>query len=129
MLPSRVREGPRPTRPAPAAIRTQAKEDTGVAMHKVVIIGAGGVGNVVAHKCAQNSAVFGDILLASRTRSRCDAIAESVKELQGREIATAAVDADDVPQTVALLRDFKPDLLINVALPYQDLTLMDACLE
>src|SRR5690606_26746135 len=98
-------------------------------MHKVVIIGAGGVGNVVAHKCAQNSAVFGDILLASRTRSRCDAIAESVKELQGREIATAAVDADDVPQTVALLRDFKPDLLINVALPYQDLTLMDACLE
>lgn len=98
-------------------------------MHKVLIIGAGGVGGVVAHKCAKNPDVFGEILLASRTKSRCDAIAASVKELTGREIATAAVDADDVPQTVALIREFGPELVINVALPYQDLTIMDACLE
>lgn len=98
-------------------------------MNKVLIIGAGGVGGVVAHKCAQNSDVFGEVLLASRTKSRCDAIAKTVKEMQGRDIATARVDADDVPETVALIRDFEPDLLINVALPYQDLTLMDACLE
>ncbi len=98
-------------------------------MHKVLIIGAGGVGGVVAHKCAQNPAVFGEIMLASRTKSRCDAIAASVRELTGREIATAAVDADDVAQTVALLREYGPELVINVALPYQDLPLMDACLE
>ncbi len=98
-------------------------------MHKVLIIGAGGVGGVVTHKCAQNPNVFGEILLASRTKSRCDAIAASVKELTGREIATAAVDADDVPQTVALIREFGPELVINVALPYQDLPIMDACLE
>ncbi len=98
-------------------------------MHKVLIIGAGGVGGVVAHKCAQNPAVFGEILLASRTKSRCDAIAASVKELTGREIATAAVDADDVAQTVALIREFGPAMVINVALPYQDLPIMDACLE
>jgi len=98
-------------------------------MHKVLIIGAGGVGGVVAHKCAKNPDVFGEILLASRTKSRCDAIAASVKELTGRDIATAAVDADDVPQTVALIKEFGPELVINVALPYQDLTIMDACLE
>jgi saccharopine dehydrogenase (NAD+, L-lysine-forming) len=98
-------------------------------MHKVLIIGAGGVGGVVAHKCAKNPDVFGEIMLASRTKSRCDAIAASVKELTGRDIATAAVDADDVPQTVALIKEFGPELVINVALPYQDLTIMDACLE
>ncbi|MEM6291246.1 MAG: saccharopine dehydrogenase family protein [Myxococcota bacterium] len=98
-------------------------------MHKVLIIGAGGVGGVVAHKCAKNPDVFGEIMLASRTKSRCDAIAASVKELTGRDITTAAVDADDVPQTVALIREFGPELVINVALPYQDLTIMDACLE
>jgi len=98
-------------------------------MHRVLVIGAGGVGNVVVHKCAQNPEVFGEILLASRTRARCDAIAKTVKELQGRDIATTAVDADDVASTVALIRDYQPELLINVALPYQDLHLMDACLE
>ena len=98
-------------------------------MHKVLIIGAGGVGGVVAHKCAQNPEVFGEVLLASRTKAKCDKIAEEVKALQGRSIATAAVDADDVAQTVALIRDFGPKLVINVALPYQDLPLMDACLE
>lgn len=98
-------------------------------MNKVVIIGAGGVGNVVAHKCAQNPDVFGEIVLASRTKSKCDAIAQSVKELVGREIQTASVDADNVRETVELLRAVKPKMIINVALPYQDLTLMDACLE
>lgn len=98
-------------------------------MHKVLIIGAGGVGGVVAHKCAANSEVFGDIMLASRTLSKCDAIAASVKQLRGRDIATARLDADDVAETVGLIRDYAPNLVINVALPYQDLPIMDACLE
>ena len=97
-------------------------------MAKVIIIGAGGVGNVVAHKCAQAPGVFGDILLASRTESKCQAIARDVQEKQGRVIRTAAIDADDVAATTTLLRAEQPDLLINVALPYQDLHLMDACL-
>ncbi len=95
-------------------------------MSKVLIIGAGGVGSVVAHKCAQASHVFTDIMLASRTKSKCDAIAASIG---GNKIKTAAVDADNVPALVALMRDFQPFLVINVALPYQDLTIMDACLE
>lgn len=96
---------------------------------KVVIIGAGGVGNVVVQKCAQQSSVFKDILLASRTKSKCDAIAENVKEKTGVNIRTAQVDADNVPELAALLKEEKPFLVINVALPYQDLTIMDACLE
>lgn len=98
-------------------------------MPKVLIIGAGGVGGVVAHKCAQNPAVFEHIVLASRTKAKCDAIAEEVRQLQGRTIATARVDADDVAETVELIESVRPDLLINVALPYQDLPLMDACLH
>ncbi|MGC4067842.1 MAG: saccharopine dehydrogenase family protein [Polyangiaceae bacterium] len=97
-------------------------------MSKVLIVGAGGVGNVVAHKCAQVPEVFTEILLASRTVSRCEKIAADVKELQGRTIQTAAVNADDVEQMRALIRSFKPDLVLNVALPYQDLPIMDACL-
>ncbi len=97
-------------------------------MKKVLIIGAGGVGGVVAHKCAQLTNTFGEIYLASRTVSKCDAIAESVKERTGVSITTHQVDADDVPALVALIQALKPDLLINVALPYQDLTIMDACL-
>ncbi|NQS72509.1 MAG: saccharopine dehydrogenase family protein [Desulfobulbaceae bacterium] len=98
-------------------------------MSHVLIIGAGGVGSVVAHKCAQLPEVFTSITLASRTLSKCEAIAASVKERTGVEIATAALDADKVLETVALLERIKPDLLLNVALPYQDLPLMDACLE
>jgi len=98
-------------------------------MAKVLIIGAGGVGGVVAHKCAQARDVFDEVTLASRTLSRCEKIRDQIKELQGRDIAIAKVDADDVKQTVALLRETRPDLVINVALPYQDLTIMDACLE
>lgn len=94
-------------------------------MGKVLIIGAGGVGTVVANKVAQNSVVFTDIMLASRTKSKCDAIAAS---LPGANIKTAQVDADNVNELVALFNDFKPELVINVALPYQDLTIMDACL-
>jgi saccharopine dehydrogenase (NAD+, L-lysine forming) len=97
-------------------------------MNKVLIIGAGGVGNVVAHKCAMLPEVFGEITLASRTVSKCEAIAASVKQRTGRSIATAAVDADDPTATAALIRATGARLLINVALPYQDLALMDACL-
>lgn len=98
-------------------------------MGKVIIIGAGGVGTVVVNKVAQNADVFTDILLASRTLSKCDAIAADVKKRTDVSIKTARVDADNVPELVAMLRDFKPELLINVALPYQDLNIMDACLE
>ncbi len=97
-------------------------------MGKVLIVGAGGVGKVVVHKCAQVPEVFSEIVLASRTLSRCEAIRKEVKELTGREIEIRALDADVVEQTIALLDEVKPDLLLNVALPYQDLTLMDACL-
>lgn len=98
-------------------------------MNKVLIIGAGGVGHVVAHKCAQMSDVFNEIHLASRTVSKCDAIAADVLKRSGKTIITHSLDADNVPETVALLRKIKPQLLLNVALPYQDLNLMDACLE
>ncbi|MDR1761436.1 MAG: saccharopine dehydrogenase NADP-binding domain-containing protein, partial [Bacteroidales bacterium] len=86
-------------------------------MAKVLIIGAGGVGRVVTHKCAQVPEVFSEILLASRTKSKCDAIAQSIKN---RTIQTAQVDAENVPELVALIKSFQPDLVINVALPYQD---------
>lgn len=95
-------------------------------MAKVLIVGAGGVGAVVAHKCAAVPEVFNEIVLASRTKSKCDKIAS---EIGGNRIITEQVDADNVAETVALIRKHKPDLLINVALPYQDLPLMDACLE
>lgn len=97
-------------------------------MNKVLIIGAGGVGSVVAHKCAMVPEVFGEITLASRTVSKCEAIAEEVEKRTGRTIATAKVDADNAEETAALIRKTGAKLLINVALPYQDLNLMDACL-
>jgi saccharopine dehydrogenase (NAD+, L-lysine-forming) len=92
---------------------------------KVLIIGAGGVGNVVTHKCAQVPAVFSEIVLASRTKAKCDAIAADVN----RPVQTEQVDADDVRPLVRLIEKHRPDVVINVALPYQDLTIMDACLE
>ncbi len=95
-------------------------------MGKVLIIGAGGVGTVVAHKMAELPEVFSEILLASRTKSKCDAIAGRIGS---KNLKTAQVDADNVPQLVDLIRSFQPDLVVNVALPYQDLTIMDACLE
>jgi saccharopine dehydrogenase (NAD+, L-lysine-forming) len=98
-------------------------------MGKVLIIGAGGVGAVVVHKVAQNPDVFTEIMLASRTKSKCDIIAADVKKRYGVDIKTAQVDADVVADLVKLFNDYKPELVINVALPYQDLTIMDACLE
>ncbi|MFT3739789.1 MAG: saccharopine dehydrogenase family protein [Breznakibacter sp.] len=95
-------------------------------MGKVLVIGAGGVGTVVVHKMAALPEVFTDIMLASRNKSKCDAIAEKIG---GGRVKTAQVDADNVPELVALINSFKPDLVVNVALPYQDLTIMDACLE
>lgn len=95
-------------------------------MGKVLIIGAGGVGTVVAHKMAELPEVFSEILLASRTKSKCDKIAARIG---CKHLKTAEVNADDVPQLVKLIRSFQPDLVVNVALPYQDLTIMDACLE
>ena len=97
-------------------------------MSKVVIIGAGGVGNVVAQKCAQLPDVFTEIVLASRTVTKCEVIAADVKATQNITIRTAALDADDVAATTEFLQAEQPELLINVALPYQDLALMDACL-
>ena len=94
-------------------------------MSKVMIIGAGGVGNVVAHKVAQLSSIFTEIVLASRTLAKCEAIASSIDY----PIKTIAVDADNVAELTALLKVEQPELVINVALPYQDLSIMDACLE
>jgi len=95
--------------------------------NKTLIIGAGGVGNVVVFKCAMNVEIFGEITLASRTLSKCDAIAENVKERTKVEINTCTVDADSVRELIELLEELKPNIVINVALPYQDLTIMDAC--
>lgn len=94
-------------------------------MGKVIIIGAGGVGQVVAHKCAQVSEVFSEIVLASRTVSKCDAIAKGIS----KPITTEQVDADNTAELIQLFKKHKPEMVINVALPYQDLTIMDACLE
>ncbi|MGL5541347.1 MAG: saccharopine dehydrogenase C-terminal domain-containing protein [Erysipelotrichaceae bacterium] len=101
-------------------------------MSKVIIIGAGGVAHVVAHKCAQNDTVFQEVMIASRTLSKCEAIVKSIKEKQAQcttRFTTAQVDADDVNALVALFLNYKPELVINVALPYQDLTIMEACLQ
>ncbi len=99
-------------------------------MSKVLIIGAGGVGRVTTIKCAQHPQVFSHIMLASRTKSKCDEIAADARKRTGHQkIETAAVDAENVPQLVELIRSFQPELVIHVALPYQDLTIMDACLE
>ncbi|HBP37197.1 MAG TPA: saccharopine dehydrogenase [Clostridiales bacterium] len=96
-------------------------------MSRVLIIGAGGVSSVVVHKCCQNPDVFTDILLASRTLAKCDAIKASLDGCRPR-ILTAQVNADQTGELIALIQKFQPELVINVALPYQDLTIMDACL-
>lgn len=98
-------------------------------MATVLIIGAGGVSRVVTKKCAMNSEVFSKIVLASRTKSKCDQIAAEIKESLHVNIETAAIDADDVDALVALIEQVKPALVLNIALPYQDLTIMDACVK
>ncbi|MDO5565602.1 MAG: saccharopine dehydrogenase NADP-binding domain-containing protein, partial [Planctomycetia bacterium] len=97
-------------------------------MNRLLIIGAGGVGRVVTSKCAQHPEIFQEITLASRTVAKCDAIAADVRT-RGGNVHTAQVDADQVPELVRLIEKVKPDLLVNVALPYQDLTIMEACLQ
>ena len=101
-------------------------------MARVLIIGAGGVGGVVAKKCALNDSVFTEIMIASRTKSKCDRIAAEIAQYfpnSKMKVTTARVDADSVPELVALIKEYQPVMVINVALPYQDLTIMDACLE
>ena len=99
-------------------------------MSKVLIIGAGGVGRVVAFKCAQHPEVFSEIMMASRTKSKCDDIMADVARITNHpHLHTAGVDAENIPELVALIRSFDPVMLIHVALPYQDLTIMEACLE
>lgn len=98
-------------------------------MSRLMIIGCGGVASVAIHKCCQNSEVFTDIMIASRTKSKCDALKEKLQDKTKTNIETAQVDADNVQELVALMKSYKPDAVLNVALPYQDLTIMDACLE
>ena len=94
------------------------------------MIGAGGVATVAAFKIAQNADVFTDFMIASRTKKKCDKIVENIhKAGYDLDIRTAQVDADDVEQLKALLNDYKPELVVNLALPYQDLTIMEACLK
>ncbi len=94
-----------------------------------MIIGAGGVATVAVHKCVQAPLVFKEILLASRTLSKCEAIKTEIKRRYKKDIQTAQVNADNVPELVALIKRFQPDVILNLALPYQDLHIMDACLE
>ena len=98
-------------------------------MSTVLVIGAGGVSSVCVHKMAQNAGIFSDIHLASRTLAKCDAIAASVKQREGVHVATYEIDAEEVPAMVNLIRQVQPSLVVNLALPYQDLPIMDACLE
>ncbi len=97
-------------------------------MSKVLVIGAGGVGSVAVHKMAMYPSIFSDIHLASRTVAKCEAIAASVLARTGMTISTYAIDADDVAATSALIEEIGPELVVNLALPYQDLAIMDACL-
>ncbi len=96
-------------------------------MGKALIIGAGGVANVVIHKCCQVPDVFEEIMIASRTKEKCDAIKNTLKDTK-TIVHTARVDADNTQEVIDLINAFKPEIVINVALPYQDLTIMDACL-
>ena len=97
-------------------------------MSKVLIIGCGGVASVAIHKCCQVPEVFTDICIASRTKSKCDKLAAELAPKTTTNITTAQVDADHVDEVIALIKSYQPDLVMNIALPYQDLTIMDACL-
>lgn len=98
-------------------------------MGKVLIIGCGGVASVAIHKCCQNSQVFEEVCIASRTVAKCDALKEKLEGTTATRITTAQVDAGNVEELVELINKVKPDVVLNLALPYQDLTIMDACLE
>ena len=98
-------------------------------MSRALIIGAGGVASVAIHKCCQNSEVFSEIMIASRTKARCDAIKAELEGKTATKITTAQINAMDVEALCTLIREYKPDVVMNIALPYQDLAIMDACLE
>ena len=110
------------------AVKKAPKKAAPSSKGTVLIIGAGGVGSVTAHKCAMNSEVFKKIHLASRSIGKPNAIKKSVKERTGVNIQTHVVDADLAKNVVALIKQVRPEVVINVALPYQDLAIMDACL-
>ena len=97
-------------------------------MGKIMVIGAGGVASVAIHKIVQNKEAFSELIIASRTKSKCDALKEKLDE-RGVKIETAAVDADDAKAVAKLIAKHNPDAVLNLALPYQDLPIMDACLE
>ena len=98
-------------------------------MSRVLVIGCGGVASVAIQKCCQADEVFTELCIASRTKEKCDALAEKLKGKTKTVLTTAKVDADDVDQLIELINDYKPDLVMNIALPYQDLTIMEACLK
>ena len=97
-------------------------------MSKLLVIGCGGVAQVAIQKCCQNSGTFTELCIASRTLSKCDALKEKLEGKTATKVTTAQVDADDVEALKALINSYQPDAVLNVALPYQDLTIMDACL-
>ena len=97
-------------------------------MSRLLVIGCGGVASVAIHKCCQLSEVFTELCIASRTKSKCDALKKELEEKTNTKITTAQLDADHVDEIIALINSYKPDAVLNVALPYQDLTIMDACL-
>ena len=97
-------------------------------MGRAMIIGCGGVASVAIHKCCQNSEVFEEIMIASRTKEKCDALKEKLQEQTKTKITTAEIDADDVPALTALIESYRPQVVLNLALPYQDLHIMEACL-
>ena len=97
-------------------------------MSRVLVIGCGGVANVAIRKCCQASEIFTELCIASRTKSKCDALADALQGKTATKITTAQVDADNVQALIQLINEYKPDLVMNIALPYQDLTIMDACL-
>lgn len=97
-------------------------------MSRLLVIGCGGVASVAIHKCCQNSQVFSELCIASRTLSKCNALKSALEDKTSTKITTAQVDAENVPALTALIREYQPDAVLNVALPYQDLTIMNACL-
>ncbi len=97
-------------------------------MGRLLVIGCGGVAQVAIQKCCQNSATFTELCIASRTKEKCDALKEKLEGKTDTVVTTAQVDADSVEELTALIRAYQPQAVLNVALPYQDLTIMDACL-
>ena len=98
-------------------------------MSKLLVIGCGGGASVAIHKCCENSGVFSELCIASRTQSKCDALKEKLEKTTSVKLTTAQVDADNVQQLVDLIGHYQPAAVLNVALPYQDLTIMEACLR